>query len=57
MDSDNGNNLLVSQCSTEMLLDVGLEHCVEVLEFSVGDETNDVYLPEKSKRREAAVNI
>lgn len=29
-----------------MLLDVGLQHCVEVLEFSVSDEPDDVYLPD-----------
>lgn len=37
-------NLLVGQRSTEMLLDVGFQHCVEVLELSVGDQANDVYL-------------
>lgn len=37
-------NLLVGQCGTEMLLDVGLQHCVEVLKFPVGDQADDVNL-------------
>lgn len=44
-------NLLVGQCSTEMLLDVGLQHCVEVLELSVGDQANDVYLEDARERK------
>lgn len=49
--ADPGCNLLVGQCSTEMLLDVGLQHCVEVLELSVSDQTNDVYLEDTRKKK------
>lgn len=42
-----GGNLLVGQSSTEMLLDVGLQHCVEVLELSVSNQANDVYLADR----------
>lgn len=30
-----------------MLLDVGLQNCVEVLELSVSDEAYDVYLADR----------
>lgn len=46
-----GSNLLVGQCSAEMLLDVGLQHCVEVLELSVSDQTYDVYLAERREKQ------
>lgn len=32
-----------------MLLDVGLQNCVEVLELSVSNEANDVYLADRRK--------
>lgn len=41
---DAGNHLLVSQRGAKMLLDVGLQHCVEVLELPVSDQTDDVNL-------------
>lgn len=50
VDSD-PSNLLVGKCSTEMLLDVGLQHSVEVLEFSVSNQTNDVYLSDKTQKQ------
>lgn len=46
-----GNNLLVGECCTEMLLDVGLQHCVEVLELSVSDEAYDVYLTDAREQQ------
>lgn len=50
---DPERNLLVGQCSTEMLLDVGLQHCVEVLKLSVSDQTYDVYLADgREKQRQ-----
>lgn len=50
---DPERNLLVGQCSAEMLLDVGLQHCVEVLKLSVSDQTYDVYLADgREKQRQ-----
>lgn len=48
---DPGSNLLVGQCSAEMLLDVGLQHCIEVLELSVSDQTDDVYLADDGDKK------
>lgn len=45
-----GGNLLVGQGSTEMLLDVGLQHCVKMLELSVSNQTNDVYLADTRRK-------
>lgn len=42
--------LLVCQSGAEMLLDVGLQHSVEMLEFSVSNQPDDIYL---SDRRES----
>lgn len=52
---DPGSNLLVGQCSAEMLLDVGLQHCVEVLKLSVSDQTYDVYLADRRKKQRDGV--
>lgn len=41
------NDLLVGQCSAEMLLDVRLQHRVEVLEFPVSDQADDVDLADR----------
>lgn len=50
---DPGSNLLVGQRSAEMLLDVGFQHRVEVLELSVSDQAYDVYLADsKGKNRD-----
>lgn len=50
---DPGSNLLVGQRSAEMLLDVGFQHRVEVLELSVSDQAYDVYLADsKEKNRD-----
>lgn len=38
------SDLRVGQGSTEMLLDVGLQDRVEMLEFSVSNQPNDKYL-------------
>lgn len=40
-------NLLVGQCGAEMLLDVRLQHGVEVLEFPVCDQADDVDLADR----------
>lgn len=34
-----------------MLLDVGLQHSVEVLELSVSDEADDVYLTDRREKQ------
>lgn len=34
-----------------MLLDVGLQHCVEMLELSVSDEADDVYLTDRREQQ------
>lgn len=47
MSRDPGSDLLVGQCSAEMLLDVRFQHCVEVLKLSVCDQTDDVYLEDR----------
>lgn len=52
---DSGSDLLVGQCGTEMLLDVGLQHCVEVLEFSVSNQTDDINLSEAGRIRKRFV--
>lgn len=46
-----GNNLLVGECCTEMLLDVGLQHGVEVLELSVSNEAYDIYLTDRREEQ------
>lgn len=38
-----------------MLLDVGLQHCVEVLELSVSDQTYDVYLSGREGKKSESV--
>lgn len=34
-----------------MLLDVGLQHCVEVLELSVSDKADDVNLTDRKEKQ------
>lgn len=41
------NNLLVGQCCTEVLLYVGLQNSVKMLELSVSDQADDVNLSGK----------
>lgn len=48
---DPESNLLVGQCGAEMLLDVGLQHCVEVLELSVSNQTYDVNLADRMEKQ------
>lgn len=40
-------DVLVGQCSAEMLLDIRLQHRVEVLEFPVSDQADDVDLADR----------
>lgn len=48
-------NLLVGQCSTEVLLDVGFQHRVKVLKLSVSNQTNDVYLADRNRKRDSVI--
>ena len=50
---DPGSDLLVCECSAEMLLDVGLQHCVEMLEFSISNQSYDVYLADTRETERA----